>query len=188
MEGDHAPEWFAADVHVPREGNFTPRALDRYGERLAWSLAVALAALTIFLFWRQGVWIASLIVIFSLCLVAALLISYGNWMERRTEIWITKEGVRYQNPLRQILVKWESIMAVNIYPRGDGWRVIVEGQEANFSFQTLTTLNLGWGRQVETGIVEGESLAADIAGFAGLEPPVEDREGWVRRRKTAPAS
>ena len=180
-----APAWFSIDQSKLMEGRFAPRELDRYGERLAWSLAVALAALAIFLFWRRGVWIGSLIVIFSVCIVAAILISYGNWMERRTEIQLMEQAVVYRNPLRELLVEWASVKAVYIYPRGDGWRVIVEGDRTNFSFQTLTTLNLGWGRQVETGIRDGEQLAAEIAVSAGLEPPVQDREGWVRRRKEA---
>ena len=122
-----APAWFSIDQSKLMEGRFAPRELDRYGERLAWSLAVALAALAIFLFWRRGVWIGSLIVIFSVCIVAAILISYGNWMERRTEIQLMEQAVVYRNPLRELLVEWASVKAVYIYPRGDGWRVIVEG-------------------------------------------------------------
>lgn len=182
MAAEGSPEWFTTGQREPEARCFKPQALDRYGERLAWSLAAALTALTLFMFWRQGVWIAALIVITSLCIVAALLISYGNWMERRTEIEVTAQGLRYRNPLRELRADWGSIMAVFIYPRGDGWRVIIESDSTSFSFQTQTTLRLGWGREVETGIIDGLLLTSNIVGSARLGPPYAHRDGWARRR------
>jgi hypothetical protein len=178
---EQAPDWFTTSSQRVEDRRFTPRTLDRSGERLAWSLAVALGALTIFLYWREGVWIASLLILFILCLAAAVLIFYGNWMERNTEFVISERGVCYRNPLRELLVDWNSVRAVSIYPRGDGWRVIVESDASTFNFQTNTTLKLGWGREVETGIIDGKALAATIAGAARLEDPLPDQDGWVRR-------
>lgn len=184
MKDQTAPLWFAVDQAMAEPQRFSPREIDRYGERLAWSLGVALAALTLFMYWRQGAWIASLIVVSSLCLMAALLITYGNWMERSTKIEVTEQGLLYHNPLRELNLPWESIQAVSIYSRGDGWRVIVEGDAGAFSFQTQTSLRLGWGRQVDTGIVGGDKLVSMIVGTASLSPPQPDRGGWARRRST----
>ena len=181
MAVERAPDWFTTGSEVIEDRRFVPRPLDRYGERLAWSLAVALGVLTIFLRWRQGVWIASLILLFSLCLAAAGLIFYGNWMERKTEFGISDRGISYRNPLRELMADWDSIRAVSIHPRGDGWRVIVESDASTFSFQTVTTIKLGWGREIETGIVDGTALVAAIAGAARLEAPMPDQDGWVRR-------
>ncbi|MEJ2012992.1 MAG: hypothetical protein P8X64_12320 [Anaerolineales bacterium] len=181
MKDQTAPNWFTAGEAMAEPQRYSPREIDRYGERLAWSLGVALAALALFMYWRQGAWIASLIVISSLCLLAALLISYGNWMERSTRIEISRQGLLYHNPLRELNLPWDSIQAVSVSSRGDGWRVIVEGDAGVFSFQTQTSLKLGWGRQVDTGIVGGDRLVSMIVGKASLGPPQAERGGWTRR-------
>jgi hypothetical protein len=182
MNDQQVPEFFIAGQRATEPRRFSPREIDPYGERLAWSLGVALTALTLFMYWRQGAWIATLIVLSSLCVVAALLVSYGNWMERKTEIEISEGTLRYRNPLRELRIPWDSIRAATIYPRGDGWRAIIEGEAGAFTFQTETSLKLGWGRQVETGIVDGQSLVSAIIGTADLGPPQAERGGWTRRR------
>jgi len=183
VENTQAPAWFADGRALEGERTYSPRALDRYGERLAWSLAVALAALTLYMYWQAQAWIASLVVITSLCLGAGLLITYGNWMERKTVIEVSEAGLRYRNPLREVRIAWPELLAVSIYPRGDGWRVVVESEQEMFSFQTLTTLKLGWGRQVETGVEGGQELASTVVGATQLAAPQADRDSWVRRRR-----
>ncbi len=180
------PEWLLIGRHISNSETFTPIAMDRQGERMAWSLAMALLALLIYLRWSMQIRLTALLVIFVLLFLAAILISFGTWMERRTRIDLSPEGMRYKNPLRDRWIRWEDLTRIHAYPRGSGWRVLVESSIANFSFQTGTVLNTGWGSSIKTGVVGGEDLVSGIVGLANLSAVSADREGWTCSRSLQP--
>jgi hypothetical protein len=174
-----APAWLRNGRLITNPETFTPRELDLKGERTAWALAVGLLALMIFLRWGMQIWSTALLTIFMLCTLAASLITFGAWMERNTRIEVTSTGVRYKNPLRDRLIRWEELSRISIYPRGSGFRVLVESSMIQFGFQTSTIVGTGWGDPIETGVARGEQLVSGMVGMAKLTAISSDGEGWT---------
>ncbi len=182
QRGESPPAWLV-DARVLRslEG-YSPLVIDRQGERMAWSLAVAVLALLLFLRWRMQTWVLALLVLFGLLLLAGVMISFGGWMERNTRIEADPKEIRYRNPLRERRLPWPEVRRVSVYPRGSGWRVHVESERELFTFQSRTVIGTGLGRPVETGVEGGMALVSAIVGMAHLTEVSRDGEGWVCTR------
>ncbi|MGB9521748.1 MAG: hypothetical protein ACPL6F_03225, partial [Anaerolineales bacterium] len=109
----------------------------RTGEGNAWILTFL-----VFLIWffmrisRQT--IPGSVTLFLIFLVfAASLISLNNWVERHTTILIDSQGLRFENGLRKVTLKWDDVENVWVKPAVWGNRVRVSGRGGQFDFHTL---------------------------------------------------
>lgn len=147
---------------------FTPELAPRSGERNAWILAFLMIVL--WLVFRLTPWelpfTVELLVIFTLG--AALLISFGNWVERKTILAITNNGVRFENGLRKVRLAWEEIAEVRVRPAVWGKRVQVRGKETRFDFFTLGEVKHKGRVQAKTGFAQGDEIVRQIVLNSGL--------------------
>jgi hypothetical protein len=184
-QAESPPEWLVNVRVIHSLEIYSPLAIDRQGERMAWSLAVAVLALLVFLRWRMQTWALALLILFGLLLLAGIMISFGGWMERNTRIEADPQEIRYRNPLRVRKIRWPEIRRVSAYPRGSGWRVHVESQREAFTFQSRTVIGTGLGKPLETGVEGGVALVSAIAGMAHLDVVIRDGDGWACTRSEA---
>ncbi len=147
---------------------FTPELAPRSGERNAWILAFLMFVLW-FVF-RLTAWklpfTVELLVIFSLG--AALLISFGNWVERKTLLALSEEGIRFENGLGKSALSWEEIEEVRLRPAVWGKRVQVRGKGLRFDFHTLGEVKYRGAVQAKTGFAQGEEIVRQIVLHSGL--------------------
>jgi hypothetical protein len=179
---EQRPVFLKGFTEFDAKDTFCMITLNRSGEQVAWLLVFALGVLCAVLLSRLGS-ISLIALIFTfLFLIAALAISFSNWLERNTKITVSANGLVHQTPIRRVEMTWWEVGSLRLTRRGAGWYVMVVGDQRFFTFQTPTTIQGPLGREVRTGIESGEQLAAMIARQADLLEPNLEGDVWVCRR------
>ena len=150
-----------------------PELLSRQGEITAWLLALGAALGLFFLSQRQSLpfWAWFL---FAFLTFSAASISLGNWMDRRTNIRLTDDGVYFENGLRKTRLAWDEISAVQTSPARWGTSVQVIGTRAHFSFSTLGEMQFQGQVRGKTGFVAGKQIMDEIIQRSGLLKTTRD--------------
>jgi hypothetical protein len=124
--------------------------------------------------------------LFVLFLVGAVMVSFGNWIDRQTRIRIDADQVEFHSPLRRLAIAWERVESLTAVPTASGWRILVAGNGEFFQFRTESVLGQGTDAAMPVGVQGGERLARLICSNAGLGPPIFEHPRWVCRRKDGP--
>ncbi len=158
-------------------GEFRPRILPRTGEAIAWGLTALLLAVRWLLLQRYGLIANSLEWMFLLMLAVSLLISFSNWMERRTRLVLDEEGITFRNGLRNVTLRWPEIRRIRVLPAslGDGKTVMVMGEKTYFRFDTLGRAR---GREVWLGFPEGEEILSTLVERCGFSRHQDGQEEY----------
>ncbi len=152
-----------------------PEKNSRRGEGIAWGLAAIVFLAIALIKWQLGktpsaAWILGVLLLFS-----ALSISLGNWVDRKTRISIDRTGIRFENGLRKVALRWHEITRVNVLPAPWGKKVQVIGKKAHFDFRTLGEIVYKGEPQARIGFAEGEALLKEIITQSGLKPTREEK-------------
>lgn len=153
---------------------YRPTRLSRRGEVIAWVLALIVGAVWLGLSLsgnRVGV---ALPLLEAFLLFAALSISLGNWMDRKTVLRLDHAGVSYTNGLRQVRFDWSKINQLRIYPGGWGKRVQVLGESADgkpayFGFRTFGIVRVQGEVKGQMGFEAGDEIVSEMIRRSGLQ-------------------
>lgn len=109
---------------------------------------------------------------FLLAAVAAS-ISLGNWMDRRTRLFLEPGGISYTNGLRRVHLEWGQIGELRVLPAQWGRKVQVFGERAGgegvyFAFTTLGEVKVQGRTMGRVGFAEGDYILQTILERAGL--------------------
>lgn len=183
---DQAPD-FLLHPHQAElsERVYQPSPPERRGETLAWLCTggVLLAGLIVQL--ASGSFpelAAGLAATFGL---AAALITFGNWMESGTSIRISRRGIHYRSPLRNVASTWDEVQRLRAAPLRQGWRIAVTCHGGRFLFRTAGRLELGSSESMLLGIQGGRELVETIVKRAQLNEIVADEGAWIATRSSA---
>ena len=137
---------------------FRPELLSRRGELIAWGTSTF-----VFLGWLilsfNGRQVPFAVPFLGIILVlAALAISLGNWMDRKTELRLDAGGVTYKNGLRYAALKWDEINEIRVFPSKWGKKVHVLGATAHFNFRTLGEVKVQDEVKGRMGFAEGDKI------------------------------
>lgn len=148
---------------------FHPEVLSRRGEWISWGAALLGAAAWIFLL-LTGNPVSVFLVIFEiLMLLASIVISLGNYMDRHMVIRLGPEGIEYENGLRRAYLKWRDIQRVEVYPAGWSSRVRVLGETGRFAFRTLGEVHLRGETKDRIGFEKGWLILERILELSDLQ-------------------
>jgi hypothetical protein len=147
-----------SNLQLDSQTVFHPELLSRRGELIAWgtSFLVFLGWLILSLndrhvpFAVPFLWIT--------LVLAALAISLGNWMDRKTELRLDAGGVTYKNGLRYAALKWNEINEIRVFPSKWGEKVHVLGATAHFNFRTLGEVKVQDEVKGRMGFAEGDKI------------------------------
>lgn len=147
---------------------FRPEIMPRKGEFNAWALAIGLGlalyiALTVWPETPSFLWIFE-----GVCVFSALAISLGNWMDRRTIIRLSPDGVAFDNGLRSVRLTWPAVQHVAVIAAGAGKRVQVQGESSHFTFKTLTVMSM-FGQSVRSGFAAGQDILDTVLRSSNLK-------------------
>lgn len=148
---------------------YRPELLSRRGELIAWGCAILVGfGWLILILNRQRVHPA--VVFFEIFLVlAALSISLGNWMDRKTVIRLSESGLEFHNGLRNIHLDWLQVREVRVSPSQWGKKVQVIADRAYFAFRTLGEVKVQGEVKGRMGFEKGEQILEQIILKAKLE-------------------
>jgi len=160
---------------------FRPELLSRRGERTAWALALA-AGLGMWFLNRSGhiptwAWIFWVFLLFS-----GVSITLGNWLDRKTIIWLETDGVRFENGLRRVRLSWEEVQKVAVLPARWGKSVQVIGEKSHFGFKTLGEVQFQGELRGRTGFPGGQVILDVILRETGLELVEESNNAYYYAR------
>lgn len=141
---------------------YKPELIQRRGEFNSWVFFFAAGVGMIVLYIALDKVPAWTWIFFGFLLFSAGSISFGNWMDRQTSITYLNDGVRFENGIRKVSLKWSEIKKVVVLPARWGKSVQVIGESANFGFRTLGEVKyqgVGYGR---TGFADGQLILDEI--------------------------
>jgi hypothetical protein len=156
---------------------FRPERISRAGERNAWILAVAAWVLGWGAAWRFGASVRLLLTVAGLFTLAAAAISLGNWIDRKTVLLLTPEGVTFRNGLRNVTLTWEQILKVRVVPDRWGERVHVMGARAHFNFRMPGEIEFQEKFHERIGFANGDQILQTILKSSGLQQIAKDETG-----------
>jgi hypothetical protein len=169
-----------SDISVVRE--YRPLLASRRGEGLAW-LSAGLVTLVWLALWLTNQPVYVLIPLAqSGFLLAAFLISLGNWVDRRTIILLDETGIRYKNGLRKVNLPWDQVLQVQVQPMSWGKRIQVKGDHGMFSFRTLAEVNMLGKLQGRFGFEKGDEILRQIVLNSGLRISEQSGEIYLYAR------
>jgi len=160
---------------VSPDREYRPELIPRRGEWIAWASALIVSAAWIALRWNERPVFIVLPFLAITLVLAALSISLGNWMDRRTVIRLGEAGMEYDNGLRHVRLPWAEVQQVRVLPSHWGKKVQVFGERIYFSFRTLGEVRLQGEMKGRMGFEKGEEILRQIILSGGLQ--VMEREG-----------
>jgi hypothetical protein len=164
-------------------GEYRPILLSRRGEWLAWSSTVLIVIAWVVLYIRGSQVGFAVPLLTIILLLSAMSISLGNWMDRRTVIYLDETGVSYQNGLRNVKMAWQDLREVRVIPARWGKMVQVIGTQAYFAYQTLAELKVLDEVKGRMGFVEGDEILRQILLSSGLQIVERPGEGYYYARE-----
>jgi hypothetical protein len=179
------PEFLTSEIEPLVEKIYRPNPPRRRGELIAWASAVALGIMNVVLYRLEERFQIFALILFLFFALAALLISFGNWMDANTNIYIDSKRVHFSSPLRNVNLEGNSIEELWTEKTGKAWRVAVFGRGKYFTFSTESELRGGSNHAMRIGIVGGEQLARMIRELGRLSAPVAERDAWVCRKSSS---
>jgi len=168
-------------VAEPRE--YRPELLPRRGEWVAWSLSIIALTVWLILALLDQLVFASFKLLAGILLLAALAISLGNWMDRRTFLRVEPQGLHFENGLRKTSLRWEEIRSVEVYPSNMGDKVRVLGDNNSFNFRTLGEVRLQGDLKGRMGFSDGEQILRQILRTSRLKEVRQAREVYYYSRE-----
>jgi len=148
------------NLSTPHE--FHPVINSRRSEIFAWILAIILV-ITLIIFISESSTGRILTLVFAgFFVISAILITFGNWVDRSTSLTLNENGIEYNNGLRHVIISWMSIREVRIYSSRIGNKVVVYSAEEFFSFQTLGEFVMSGKIRDRVGFEQGEMILETI--------------------------
>ena len=140
------------EYQFPRK--YAQRPGSRQGEIIAWMLFIFLALVTVFLSSRTG--LNTWYLIFDLFfLLSAILVSFGNYVNRSTRMVLTEDNIKFFNGIRKIQMAWEQIDEVLEVPSRMGPKIWIIGNGKRIAFQKNSVIK--WKEEIRDRIGFEES-------------------------------
>jgi hypothetical protein len=160
---------------------FHPVLLSRRGEWTAWAL-ILVASLGMWFLNRSGFIPAWAWIFWAFMLFSSVSISLGNWLDRKTVIWLEADGIRFENGLRHVRLCWREIQKVAVLPARLGKSVQVIGEKSHFGFKTLGEVQFQGEVRGRTGFPDGKTILDVILQKAGLVLVEESNNAYYYTR------
>ena len=142
----------------PGERAFRPLLIPRRGEIIAWASTI-LTWLVWMALSRQGNPLAPIFMGLGIVLLlSGLLISLGNWVDRRTVIHIDDQSIEYYNGLRRLRLRWDEIVKIQVNPGAWGKWVQVFSSQPHFSFRIVGEVRYKGEIKGRMGFEQGEEI------------------------------
>lgn len=161
---------------------FQPELMHRRGEMNAWLLTAAAVIGLLILNQTLDIvpgwtWAFCSFLVFS-----ALSISFGNWMDRQTVIALEADGIRFENGIRRVRLRWREVQKVAVSPARWGRSVQVIGGQSHFEFKTLGEVQFQGETRGRTGFAKGQTILDAILRETGLVLVEESNNAYYYAR------
>ena len=160
---------------ISPDHEYRSELIPRRGEWIAWGSTLIIGATWIILRLNERPVFVAVPILAITLMLAALGISLGNWMDRRTVIRLGEGGVEFDNGLRHVRFAWPEVHQVRVFHSRWGKKVHVFGERVYFSFRTLGEVHLQGELKGRMGFEKGEEILRQIVLSSRLQ--IMEREG-----------
>ena len=145
-------------LNLKTSQEFRPLIENRRTELFAWILAVIMILSTWLFPATTSIGQLFTVLLVGFFSLSAILITFGNWLERHTLLVLTDTGIEYKNGIHHVQINWREIKEVRIYPSGKGSKVVVYSDYEHLSFQTQTEVLKDGKVKIRYGFEKGEEI------------------------------
>ena len=117
-------------------------------------------------------------------IISAFIISLSNWIDRKTTLILSTEGINFNNVLRSVHMNWDEIEELRVIPDRWGERVHVYSSQTYLSFRILSDVEIRGKVRGQMGFPEGEEIFQQILERSGLVFAEEGDQGRYYARST----
>jgi hypothetical protein len=139
-----------------------PELLSRQGEFVAWGSTLLAIGAWAYLAYRGEHVHPIFILLGAFILLSALALTLGNWVDRRTVIYIQADRIKYSNGLRSVELRWDQINQAAVYPSRMGKKVHVQAERLHFNFRTHAEIKSRGKVKGYVGFIEGQAILEHI--------------------------
>jgi len=164
------------------EKDLRPELNSRRGEGTAWILTLIVTFAMGVLYWQLGKTPIAAWVFWGFLFFAALSISLGNWMDRKTLMRVGVDGIAFKNGLRKVALNWPEIEKVNVLPLRWGRSVQVISSGSHFEFRTLGNVQYQGEVRGRLGFAEGQAVLDEILKSTNLDLLKEEKGSYYYSR------
>jgi hypothetical protein len=176
----NSPPQFLVDREtIEKDESFQPQQGSRKGELIAWGSAILIAvALGIYYLLTQSVqcMTAGLFLFF---LASGAVITFGIWTDARTRVDLSRAGLHYNSPFRDVILDWADLQSLRASKAGAVWKVTVSGADQYFTLRISEEPLTEDNPRGFLVLPEGDRLVRLICGTARLSNPKLQDADWV---------
>lgn len=156
---------------------FRPLLIPRRGELIAWASAVLTWLVWLALSRQSSPPAPIFLGLGILLLLSGLLISLGNWVDRRTVIRIDEHSIEFSNGLRRLRLTWDEIIKITVNPGTWGKWVRVYSSQPHFSFRIVGEMRYKGEVKGRMGFEQGEEILRLLVLNSHLQAADQQGEG-----------
>lgn len=161
------------EVHT-RE--YRPAPVSRKNELVSWGVAFLLIS-SVVLTSMQGQAVPLAITVLTVFVgLAAVVISFGNWMERKTILVVATGHIHYQNGVRRATLAWDQIQQILVDEDRLSKKVTIIGEQAHFRFRLLSEPRYKGEVRGQFGFEEGDEIMRIITERSGQQPTQSEED------------
>jgi hypothetical protein len=155
---------------------YRPVSVSRRSELTAWGIFAVLASVVVLLRLQARIVPLPITILAAFFLLAALVISFGNWMERRTWMRLDPDRLLYTNGVRKISLPWEEIREIRLDEDRLSNKVYISGESIQFQFRLQSEPRFDREEHGLYGFREGDEILREIAERSGKSPVSREEE------------
>ena len=154
---------------------YRPVPASRRGEASAWLFFGILLAAVIFLQRANPPVSPAILLLMGFFFLVAIVISFGNWMDRKTSIRISDDFLIYRNGLRTVTLRWNEIKEIQLYEDRLGEKALVLGENTHFGIRLFGEVHYKGEKRGVFGFQEGKEILRLISERSAVKPVRTDR-------------
>ncbi|HJS28305.1 MAG TPA: hypothetical protein VJ768_01695 [Anaerolineales bacterium] len=155
---------------------YRPVSVSRRSELTAWGIFAVLASVVVLFRGRGQIVPLPITILAVFFLLSALVISFGNWMERRTSLRIEPDRLFYSNGVRKVSLSWDEIREIRLGEDRLSNKVYIYGESAQFQIRLQSEPRFDREEHRLYGFREGDEILRAISERSGKNP-VKPHEG-----------
>lgn len=137
---------------------FTPQPTPRSAEITLWILTLTAGAAWLWMLSRASAFAPMLGTLFAVLTFLGLALALNNWMEQRTGLELTGDGITYTNGLRTVRLNWQDVEQIAVQVMRNGRIVRLQGSAQHIQFRIESTGGFADGQHILTLLLQHTQL------------------------------
>ena len=155
-------------LDLSTERTFKPLLNSRRPEIFSWLFFVVMVVMMVY-FPSSGLGRIGGYLLGAFFLFSGGALSLANWQNRKTELTLTEEGIRFENGLQKVWMAWEDITRIEVYSGRVNDKIRVKRANQYFAFDMYNEVVLNGQRRGEVGFEQGEHILNTIFQNANID-------------------